>query len=74
MKNFIYVAVLSFMFVACGSNANTDKCAKDSCCGDSIVATDIVPAAATEVLPAAAPSAENGGKVATEVIPDAPAK
>jgi hypothetical protein len=34
-------------------------------------ATDIVPAAATEVLPAAAPSAENGGKVATEVVPGA---
>ena len=34
----------------------------------------IVPAAATDVLPAAAPSEENGGKVATEVIPNEPAK
>ena len=31
--------------------------------------TEIVPAAATEVLPAAAPGPDAGGKVATEVIP-----
>jgi hypothetical protein len=30
--------------------------------------TEIVPAAATEVLPAAAPGPDAGGKVATEVV------
>ncbi len=62
MKKFFYVAVMALAFAACG---NAEKNAEVS------NATDIVPAAATEVLPAAAPSAENGGKVATDVVPGA---
>ena len=74
MKKIMFVAVMAFAMVSCGGNKAAEaQCDKASCC-DSIVATDIVPAAATEVLPAAAPSAENGGKVATEVIPAEPAK
>ena len=77
-KVFISLAIVAVMFAVascacCGNKAAEAQCDKASCC-DSIVATDIVPAAATEVLPAAAPSAENGGKVATEVIPAEPAK
>ncbi len=68
MKNFIYVAALALVMTACGANASKTNDEAAQCC-DSIVATDIVPAAATEVIPVAAPSAENGGKVATEVIP-----
>ncbi|MBR3856133.1 MAG: hypothetical protein IKM65_08270 [Bacteroidaceae bacterium] len=71
MKNFIYVAGLALVMTACGSNASSNEAAAPA---EEFVATDIVPAAATEVLPAAAPSAENGGKVATEVIPNEPAK
>ena len=70
MKNFIYVAGLALVMTACGSNASSNEAAP----AEEFVATDIVPAAATGVLPAAAPSAENGGKVATEVIPNEPAK
>ena len=74
MKKIMFVAVMAFAMVSCGGNKAAEaQCDKASCC-DSIVATDIVPAAATEVLPEAAPSAENGGKVATEVIPAEPAK
>ena len=76
MKKIMFVSVMAFAMVSCGGNKAAEaeaQCDKAACC-DSIVATDIVPAAATEVLPAAAPSAENGGKVATEVIPAEPAK
>ncbi len=69
MKNFIYVAGLALVMTACGSNASNEAAP-----AEEIVATDVVPAAATDVLPVAVPSAENGGKVATEVIPNEPAK
>lgn len=72
MKKFFYVAVLALAMTSCGNKAAAP--AEEAATCDSIVATDIVPAAATEVLPAAAPSEENGGKVATEVIPAEPAK
>ena len=67
MKKFFYVAVLALAFVSCAQTEKKEEAPVTN-------ATDIVPAAATEVLPAAAPSAENGGKVATEVIPNEPAK
>ena len=74
MKKIMFVAVMALEMVSCGGNKAAEaQCDKAACC-DSIVATDIVPAAATEVLPAAAPSAENTGEVATEVIPAEPAK
>ena len=73
MKKFFYVAVLALAMTSCGNKAAAPAEEAAATC-DSIVATDIVPAAATEVLPAAAPSKENGGKVATEVIPAEPAK
>lgn len=69
MKNFIYVAGLALVMTACGSNASNEAAP-----AEEIVATDVVPAAATDVLPVTVPSAENGGKVATEVIPNEPAK
>ena len=72
MKKFFYVAVLALAMTSCGNNAAAT--AEETAACDTLVATDIVPAAATEVLPAASPSAENGGKVATEVIPNEPAK
>jgi hypothetical protein len=72
MKKFFYVAVLALAMTSCGNNVAAT--AEETAACDTLVATDIVPAAATEVLPASAPSAENGGKVATEVIPNEPAK
>lgn len=69
MKNFIYVAGLALVMTACGSGSTANEKA-----ADEIVATDVVPAAATDVLPAAAPGPENDGKVATDVIPNEPAK
>lgn len=74
MKKIMFVAVMAFAMVSCGGNKAAEAQCDKAACGDSIVATDIVPAAATEVLPAAAPSVENGGEVATEVIPAEPAK
>ena len=68
MKKFFYVAVLALACASCGGNtAASERVATDSI-ADS-VATAVVPAAATEVLPAAAPGPDAGGKVATEVIP-----
>lgn len=58
MKNFIYVAVLALVMTACAANGSKKE----------FVATDIVPAAATEVLPAAAP-VPGLGTVATDVVP-----
>lgn len=74
MKKLIMMAAMVGTLCACGGNgaAKSERCATDSIA--SSVATTVVPPAATEVLPAAAPSAENGGKVATEVIPNEPAK
>ena len=65
MKKFFYVAVMALALTACG-NASKEKVATDYIC-DS-VATAVVPAAATEVLPAALPGDVEGGKVATEVV------
>ena len=63
MKKFFYVAVMALALTACG---NKEKVATDYISEE--VATTIVPAAATEVLPAAAPVPELG-KVATDVVP-----
>ena len=70
MKKIMFVAVMAFAMVSCGGNkeAAEAKCDSAACC-DSIVATDIYPAAATEVLPAAV-----GETPATEVVPAEPAK
>jgi uncharacterized protein YcfL len=72
MKKFMCLAVVALALVSCGANqgeaTNCNECPIDS------IATEVVPAGATDVLPAAAPSAENGGKVATDVIPAEPAK
>ena len=69
MKKFFYVAVLALAFASCGNKttATPERVATDSI--DESVATAVVPAAATEVLPAAAPGPDAGGKVATEVVP-----
>ena len=68
MKKFFYVAVLALACASCGGNTTpTERVATDSI-ADS-VATAVVPQAATEVIPAAAPGPDAGGKVATEVIP-----
>lgn len=68
MKNFIYVAAMALVFAACGNGSTNNAPAQE------LNATEIVPAAATEVLPAASPGPDAGGKVATEVIPNEPAK
>lgn len=66
MKKFFYVAVMALAFTAC---CNAEKETKE------IVATDVVPAAATEVLPVAVPGPENTGEVATSVATEGiPAK
>jgi hypothetical protein len=70
MKKFFYVAVMALALTACG---NSEKSQKEVVATDYIsdsVATAVVPAAATEVLPAASPGPDAGGKVATEVIPN----
>ena len=68
MKKFFYVAVLALACASCGGNTTpAERVATDSI-ADS-VATAVVPQAATEVIPAAAPGPDAGGKVATEVIP-----
>ena len=62
MKKFMCLAVVALAMVSCGAKqaeAEAPKC--NECPIDSI---------ATEVVP---PSEENGGKVATEVIPAEPA-
>ncbi len=70
MKKIMFVAVMALAMVSCGGNKPAATEAEAAPATDSIVnATEIVPAAATEVLPVAIPSEENGGKVATEVIP-----
>lgn len=67
MKNFIYVAVLALVMTACANASKNETKVATDYISDS-VATAIVPAAATEVLPAAAPGPDAGGKVATEVV------
>jgi hypothetical protein len=65
MKKFFIVMAMVAMCVACGNDkADTTK---DTPIVD---ATEIVPAAATDVIPCAAPGPDAGGKVATEVIPN----
>lgn len=63
----MFIAAAATLMVACGGRGTNEaaRVATDSIC-DS-VATAVVPCAATEVLPAAAPG--DSGKVATEVIP-----
>lgn len=63
----MFIAAAATLMVACGGRGTNDAApvATDSIC-DS-VATAVVPCAATEVLPVAAPG--DSGKVATEVIP-----
>ena len=71
MKKYFYVAVIALALTACGNSEKTDaqtKVATDYISEE--VATAVVPQAATEVLPAAAPGPDAGGKVATEVIPN----
>ena len=68
MKKFFYVAVLAIACASCGGNTTpAERVATDSI-ADS-VATAVVPAEATEVIPCAAPGPDAGGKVATEVVP-----
>ena len=72
MKKFFYVAVMALALTACGNSEKSQK-EKEVVATDYIsdsVATAIVPQAATEVIPAAAPGPDAGGKVATEVIPN----
>ena len=68
MKKFFYVAVLAIACASCGGNTTpAERVATDSI-ADS-VATAVVPAAATEVIPCAAPGPDAGGTLATEVVP-----
>ena len=65
MKKFFYVAVLALAFASRGKAEKAAEVAP----AEITDATEIVPAAATEVIPCAAPGPDAGGKVATEVIP-----
>lgn len=60
-KIYFYLFVFSLLLVACGKNSETTT--------TTMVATEVVPQAATEVIPCAAPGPDSGGKVATEVVP-----
>ena len=74
MKKTIYsmFVAATMLLASCGGDATntttTTRVATDYI-ADS-VATAVVPQAATEVIPCAAPGPDAGGKVATEVIPD----
>ena len=68
MKKILMLFATVAMLMSCSGNATTERVATDSIA--DTVATAIVPPAATEVLPAAAPGPDAGGKVATEVIAD----
>lgn len=71
MRKFLSIAImaLAMTFVSCGKNAESnERVATDSI--TDTVATAVVPQAATEVIPCAAPGPDAGGKVATEVIAD----
>ena len=57
MKKIFAIAMLATVMVACGTKSEKE-----------MVATDVVPAAATEVLPAASP-VPGLGVVATDVVP-----
>lgn len=63
MKKVILFASLAIMLIACGNNKT--ETTKDT---PIVNATEIVPAAATDVIPCAAPGPDAGGKVATDVI------
>ena len=65
MKRLFIVMAMVAMCVACGNDkAETTK---DT---PIVNATEIVPSAATDVIPCAAPGPDAGGKVATDVIPN----
>lgn len=70
MKRFFLIAMFALAMVACNSKSETTTVVTEPV----TVATEIVPAAATEVIPVAAPGPDAGGKVATEVIADSVAK
>ena len=70
MKKFFYVAVIALALTACGNSKESQKEVVATDYISDSVATAIVPQAATEVIPAAAPGPDAGGKVATEVIPN----
>lgn len=68
MRKFFSTAIvaLAMTFASCGKNVESNERVATDSISDS-VATAIVPQAATEVLPAAAP-VPGLGKVATDVI------
>jgi PBP1b-binding outer membrane lipoprotein LpoB len=73
MKKTIYSMFIAatMLLASCGGDNTTTS--TESVATDYIseeVATAVVPQAATEVIPCAAPGPDAGGKVATEVIPD----
>lgn len=65
MKKIFIVMAMVAMCVACGNNKT--ETTKDT---PIVNATEIVPAAATDVIPCAAPGPDAGGQVATDVIPN----
>ena len=67
MKKFFVFAMFALCLMSCGNDSKETVATE-------VVATEIVPAAATEVIPCAAPGPDAGGKVATEVIPDSVAQ
>ena len=75
MKKTIYSMFIAatMLLASCGGNATNTTTTTTRVATDYIadsVATAVVPQAATEVIPCAAPGPDAGGKVATEVIPD----
>jgi len=68
MKKFMCLAVVALAMVSCGAKQAEAEAPKCNECPIDSIATEVVPAAATDVLPAAV-----GETPATEVVPAEPA-
>lgn len=71
MRKFLSIAVmaLAMTFASCGKTVESNERVATDSIADN-VATCVVPQAATEVIPCAAPGPNAGGQVATEVFAD----
>ena len=73
MKKFFYVAAIALACVACGKTEKASVVISEDgqMVTEMAVATDVLPEVVeegTEIVPAAAPGPDAGGKVATEVV------
>ena len=71
MRKFMNIAIMALVmtFASCGKTVDSNERVATDSISES-VATCVVPQAATEIIPCAAPGPDAGGKVATEVVVD----